>query len=277
QIKGDIRNRKLLEEIIPGCDTVIHLACISNDPSYELNPDLGKTINYDAFIDLLDVSQKSGVERFIYASSSSVYGIKESPNVTEDLPIEPLTDYSKYKALCEKHLLENPKKGLTSVIIRPATVCGYSPRMRLDLTVNILTSNAIMNKKILVYGGQQKRPNIHIDDICDYYVKILEIPSEKINGKIFNAGYENFTVTELAQMVREIIGDDVQIEKVPTNDNRSYHISSDKIKRELGLVPARTIKDAVKDLKGAFKKGWIKDWLDIKYYNVKTMKTIDLK
>ena len=137
QIKGDIRNRELLKQVVPGCDAVIHLACISNDPSFDLDPALGRSINYDAFFDLVDVSKRNGIRRFIYASSSSVYGVKEEENVTEDLPLQPLTDYSKYKALCEEVLLREREPGFVTLILRPATVCGYSPRLRLDFTVHI--------------------------------------------------------------------------------------------------------------------------------------------
>jgi nucleoside-diphosphate-sugar epimerase len=278
QIKGDIRDRALLEKIMPGCDAVIHLACISNDPSFELDPGLGKSINYDAFVDLVDVAKVNGVKRFIYASSSSVYGIKETENVNEELPLQPLTDYSKYKALCEEVLLANREPGFVTLILRPATVCGYSPRLRLDLTVNILTNHAINNGKITVFGGGQKRPNIHIEDMTDLYVKSLQWPDDAIDGKIFNAGYENHTVTEIAEMVRNVVGEKVEIVTTPTNDNRSYHISSEKIKRELGFVPQHTIEDAVKDLADAFRAGKIPNSLtDISYYNIKTMQTIELK
>ena len=191
QVKGDIRDRALLERVIPGCEAVIHLACISNDPSFELDPDLGRSINYDAFIDLVDVSKASGVRRFVYASSSSVYGIKEIENVTEDLELKPLTDYSKYKAMCEDVLLKKREPGFVTIILRPATVCGYSPRLRLDLTVNILTSHAVNNRKITVFGGQQMRPNIHIEDVTDLYVKSLEWPDGLVDGDVFNAGYDN--------------------------------------------------------------------------------------
>ncbi len=278
QIKGDIRDRALLEKIMPGCDAVIHLACISNDPSFELNPDLGKSINYDAFFDLVDVAKANGVKRFIYASSSSVYGIKETENVTENLELTPLTDYSKYKALCEEVLLSKREPGFVTLILRPATVCGYSPRLRLDLTVNILTNHAVNNGKITVFGGAQKRPNIHIEDMTDLYVKCLEYPDAAIDGKIFNAGYENHTVTEIAEMVKNVVGEQVDIVTTPTNDNRSYHISSAKIKEELGFVPQHTIEEAAKDLVVAFRQGLIPNPMtDMLYYNIKTMQAIDLK
>jgi nucleoside-diphosphate-sugar epimerase len=278
KIKGDIRDKELLEKTLPGHDAVIHLACISNDPSFELNPDLGKSINFDAFEPLVQISRNKGVKRFIYASSSSVYGVKQTPNVTEEMAREPLTDYSRFKAMCEDVLAKYQSEDFTTVTIRPATVCGYSPRLRLDLSVNILTNLAINKGEITVFGGDQKRPNIHIDDICDYYIKLLEIPKEKIAGKIFNAGYENFTINEIALKVKNVIGDQVKIITTPTNDNRSYHISSAKIKNELGLEPARNIEDAVKDLQKAFKNGLIPESLtNSKYFNVKLMQAIELK
>lgn len=278
QIKGDIRDRKLLERVIPGCDAVIHLACISNDPSFELDPQLGKSINYDAFFDLVDVSKENGVHRFIYASSSSVYGFKEEKNVIEDLPLQPLTDYSKYKALCEDILLRKREPGFVTLILRPATVCGYSPRLRLDLTVNILTAHAVTNRLIKVFGGEQMRPNIHIEDMADLHVQALQWPDENIDGRIFNAGYENHRVGEIAAIVRKVVGQDVKIVTTPTDDNRSYHISSDRIRRELGFVPKHTIEDAVRDLVAAFNAGKIPNSMtDNRYYNIKTMQHLQLK
>lgn len=278
QVKGDIRNRALLEKELIGYDTVIHLACISNDPSYELDPELGKSINYDAFIDLVDVSKKVGVKRFIYASSSSVYGIKEETEVTEDLPLEPLTDYSKYKVRCEEILLKEASDNFIVTIIRPSTVCGYSPRMRLDLTVNILTNQAINKGEITVFGGEQMRPNIHIEDMTDLYVYLLELPDEKIHKKIYNAGYENYKVKDIAEMVKKVIGEQIPIKVTPTSDNRSYRVSSKKLREELGFVPKHTIEEAILDLKRAFEDGKISDPMNnIKYYNIKTMQAVKLK
>jgi len=278
QVKGDIRDRELMERVIPGCDAIIHLACISNDPSFDLDPDLGRSINYDAFFDLVEVSKKNRVRRFIYASSSSVYGIKEEENVTEDLDLEPLTDYSRYKVLCEEELLKARGPGFVTLILRPATVCGYSPRLRLDLTVNILTNHAINNNKITVFGGQQKRPNIHIEDVVELYCRSLEWPDELVDGKIYNAGYENHKVIKIAEMVRDVIGKNVEIGVTPADDHRSYHISSEKIKQELGFVPNHTIEDAVQDLKTAFDAGRVPESMDgIQYYNIKTMQVLNLK
>ena len=276
--KGDIRDHGLLERATRGCDAVIHLACISNDPSFELDPTLGKSINYDAFIDLVKVSKRAGVRRFVYASSSSVYGIKDVSDVTEDLPLEPLTDYSKYKAMCEDVLMDEREPGFTALTLRPATVCGYSPRLRLDLSVNILTNHAVTNRQIKVFGGEQMRPNIHIEDMADLYVRTLEWPSDAIDGKVFNAGYHNHKVREIAEIVRDVVGNDVDIVTTPTDDNRSYHVSSEKIKRELGYAPTRSIEDAVRDLVTAFESNKIPDSMtDDRYYNIKRMQRIKLK
>ena len=272
-VKGDIRDAAIVKDALKGVDAVIHLASISNDPSSDLDPTLTQEVNYDASLQLLNLSKSLGVKRFINASTSSVYGIKELPNVTEDLPLEPLTIYSKTKAEVEPFVARASDANFTAVNIRPATVCGYSPKMRLDLTVNILTMHALTKGKITVFGGGQKRPNIHIEDITDYYIELLKIPSEKIGGKVFNAGYENFTVLQIAEMVKEIIGQQVQIEVTPTNDNRSYHISSAKIERELGLKPNHTIKDAVLDIQRAAKNNLL-DWGNINFYNVKKMKEL---
>jgi len=277
-VKGDIRDMKLLQRVMPGVDAVIHLACISNDPSFELDVSLGKSINYDAFIDLVKVAKDCGVRRFVYASSSSVYGIKQEQNVTEDLPLEPLTDYSKYKALCEEVLHAERARGFTTLIIRPATVCGYAPRLRLDLTVNILTNHAVTNRQIKVFGGDQMRPNIHVDDMVDLYLKSLEWPDAAIDGKVYNVGYHNHTVRDIADIVRAVVGQDVKIVTTPTDDNRSYHVSSEKIKRDLGFAPRHTIEDAARGLVSAFNAGKIPNSMsDDRYYNIKRMQRLSLK
>jgi nucleoside-diphosphate-sugar epimerase len=277
-IKGDLRDTKLLQKTIPGSDAVIHLACISNDPSFELNPALGKAINLDAFEPLVQISRDSGVKRFIYASSSSVYGVKKEDNVTEDLPLEPLTDYSRFKAMCEEVLAKYYAPGFTCVTIRPATVCGYSPRLRLDLTVNILTNHAINKGKITVFGGEQLRPNLHIEDMTDLYLKLLEAPDKQIDRKIWNAGYHNLKVRDIAELVRRVIGKNIDIVTEPTNDNRSYQVNSDKIAREFGFKPQHTVEDAIRDLKTAFDAGKIPNSLtDPRYFNIKTMQALGLK
>jgi nucleoside-diphosphate-sugar epimerase len=276
QVKGDIRDPQALAKALAGCDTVIHLACISNDPSFELNPSLGKSINHEAFRPLVRAAKKAGVRRFIYASSSSVYGIKEEENVTEDLPLEPLTDYSKFKAVCEDELACERVPGFVTLVVRPATVCGYSPRLRLDLTVNILTNHAVNKGAITVFGGTQRRPNIHIEDMTDLYVKCLQYPDAMIDGKIFNAGYENHRLLDIAEMVHGVVGD-VPIKVQHTDDLRSYHVNSDKVRRELGFTPAHTITQAIEGLVAAFKAGKIADPLDdARYYNIKRMQNLRL-
>ena len=277
-IKGDIRNQELLKSSIPGHDVVIHLACISNDPSFELNPELGKSINLDPFRPMVEISKNAGVKRFFYASSSSVYGIKDEPNVHEDMPLEPLTDYSVFKMNCEEILSEYQSDEFTTTTIRPATVCGYSPRQRLDVVVNILTNLAYHKREISVFGGAQLRPNIHIADMVEIYVVLLNAPKEKIAGEIFNGGYENYSVLQLAEAVRDVIGEDVVLKTTPTDDNRSYHVSSKKIADVLGFAASHTIKDAVSDIKNAFEKGLLPNSLeDELYFNIKRMQSINLK
>ena len=273
-VKGDIRDQELLRKTISGHDSVIHLACISNDPSFEMDPKLGESINLDAFQPLVEISKASGVKRFIYASSSSVYGVKSEPNVSEDMSLEPLTDYSRFKAECEKILAKYQSPEFTTVTIRPATVCGYSRRQRLDVVVNILSNLAFHKRKITVFGGKQLRPNIHIADMVEAYVVLLNAPKEVIAGEIFNAGYENQSVEELANSVRDVMGDDVELVTSPTDDNRSYHISSQKMSKVLGFVPSHTIKDAIVDMKEALEGGLLPDSLtDDKYFNIKRMQS----
>lgn len=272
EIPGDLRDRATVDRALKGCTAVIHLACISNDPSFELDPSLGKSINYDAFLPLVQLAKKHGVQRFIYASSSSVYGIKDEENVTEDLPLKPLTDYSKYKALCEEVLDRQREPGFTTLTLRPATVCGYSPRLRLDLSVNILTNLAYHKREITVFGGEQRRPNLHIQDMADLYVQCLQWPAEQIDGKVYNAGWQNLKIREIAELVKAEVGDDVCIVTSPTDDLRSYHVSSDKIRRELGWQPRFTVPDAIRDLLAAFRAGKVPNALtDPRYFNIKTM------
>ncbi len=277
-IKGDIRNLELMKSSIQGHDVVIHLACISNDPSFELNPELGRSINLTPFRPMVEISKNAGVKRFFYASSSSVYGIKDEPNVHEDMSLEPLTDYSVFKMNCEEILSEYQSDEFTTTTIRPATVCGYSPRQRLDVVVNILTNLAYHKREISVFGGAQLRPNIHIADMVEIYVVLLNAPKEKIAGQIFNGGYENHSVLQLAETVRDVIGEDVVLKTTPTDDNRSYHVSSKKIADVLGFKASHTIKDAVSDIKNAFEKGLLPNSLeDEMYFNIKRMQSINLK
>ncbi len=277
KVKGDIRDIDLLEKILPNHEAVIHLACISNDPSYELNPKLGKSINFDAFEPLVKISRKRNINRFIYASSSSVYGIKKEKDVTEDMSLEPLTDYSKFKGECEKILNTYKSDDFITTTIRPSTVCGYAKRQRLDLVVNILTNHAFHNRSIIVFGGNQLRPNIHIDDMVNSYISILEANPRKINGEIFNVGYKNQSVNELADDVKKVIGEDVKILNSKSDDNRSYHVSSKKISEILSFKTKFTVRDAVSDLQNAFKKKLlINTFQDENYFNIKRMQSINL-
>jgi len=276
-VKGDIRNLNLLKNTIKDVDNLIHLACISNDPSFDLNPDLGKSINFDPFEELVKICKEKGVKRFIYASSSSVYGIKSEPNVDETFSLQPLTDYSKYKAMCEEILFKYKSNEFVCSCIRPATVCGYSRRQRFDLVVNILTNHAYNNKEIKIFGGNQLRPNIHITDMCNSYLCMLEADKNLINGEAFNVGFENHSVNKLGDIINQSLGGVVKIHKVPSNDDRSYHISSKKISNILGFAPNFTIQDAVVDIKRAFENKLFKDPLSNEmYFNIKRMKSINL-
>jgi nucleoside-diphosphate-sugar epimerase len=280
RIKLDIRDSAKLKEALAGVDAVIHLACISNDPSFELDPGLGKSINYDAFTGLLQGSIDQGVRRFIYASSSSIYGVKDEPNVREDAKPEPLTDYSKFKLDCERDLLAHPNPGgMERVIVRPATVCGYAHRLRLDLTVNILTIHALVNRKIRIFGGKQLRPNLNIKDMVRAYQLFLNAPAEKIDREAFNVGFENRSVEDIAKMVKDTLGDSgIEMEYTPSADNRSYHVNSDKIKKVLGFEPKYTIEDAIRSIAEAYRAGKIKDPLkNSMFSNIKRMQELQVK
>jgi nucleoside-diphosphate-sugar epimerase len=280
-VDGDIRDTAKLAKAMVGQDAVLHLACISNDPSFELDEGLSKGINFDCFESIVTTSKEAGVKRFVYASSSSVYGVSDAPEVTEDHPLVPLTLYNRFKGECEPILFQHQSPDFTCVTIRPATVCGYAPRCRLDLTVNILTNHAITNGKITVFGGEQKRPNLHVEDMCDVYEVMLDAPAEKIAGEIFNIGYENFTVMEIAQFVQGVVSEEfpelgkVDIVVTESDDKRSYHINSDKIKRVLGFAPKRNIEDAARSICAAFKDGRLPDSMtNDNYFNVRKMKTL---
>jgi len=283
-VNADIRDTERYAAAVRGVDSVIHMACISNDPSFELDPGLSKSINYDCFEPLVTASRDAGVRRFVYVSSSSVYGVSDSPDVTEEHPLVPLTDYNKYKGMCEPILLRHASSTFVPVIMRPATVCGYSPRMRFDLTVNILTNHAVNRGLITVFGGAQSRPNIHIEDVTDLYVNMLTYPDELVAGEIFNAGYENHRVSQLAEMVKSVVEQQypekapIPIQTTTSNDNRSYHVSSRKIAAKLGYRPRRSIEDAIRDLCCAFKSNKFQDSLtNEEYVNVRTVKKLELR
>lgn len=280
-IDGDIRDTARLAKALQGVDAVIGLACISNDASFELDEKLSTSVNMDAFEPMVIAAKKAGVKRFVYCSSSSVYGVSESPDVTEDHPLLPLTLYNKYKGMCEPLLFKHQSPEFTCVTIRPATLCGYAPRQRLDLSVNILTNHAINAGKITVFGGSQKRPNLHVQDMVDLYKLLLELPDEKIAGKTFNAGFQNLSIMEIAQIAKRVVQEefadkkDIPIVTTPTDDIRSYHVNSEKIKRELGFVPKRGVEDAIRDLCKAFKAGKLPNSMqDTFYFNVRRLKEL---
>lgn len=279
EIVGDVRDPAAVRAAVRGCDAVIHLACISNDPSVELDPTLSQSVNFDSFGPLVRACKAAGVRRFVFASSGSVYGVSDSPDVTEDHPLVPVSLYNKFKAMCEPVLLAERTADFVPVIVRPATICGYSPRQRLDLTVNILTSHAVNAGKITVFGGAQMRPNLHIADMVDLYQLLLTAPDDKVAGEIFNAGYQNYTVAETAEIVRDVVGREmperggVEIVTTPSDDIRSYRVNADKVKRVLGFVPKRTIEDAVGDLIRAFRAGRLPNAMtDPRYFNIRLMK-----
>lgn len=280
-IKGDIRDLENLEKYVQNQDCIVHLACISNDPSFELNPALGKSINFDCFEPLVEIAKKNSVKKFIYASSSSVYGVKNEKNVTEDKSLEPLTDYSKFKVLCEQVLLRYRSDEFETVVIRPATVCGYSPRQRLDLIVNIFVNHAFNNKKIRIFGGSQLRPNIHIKDMVQVYLDLLNIDTKSLSDPVYNVGFENHKVQDIAKIVQDCFekrNKEIQIIFEETDDLRSYHIDSSKIKRELNFLPKKNIEDAVEDLIEAFENKKLTNSMeDIKYYNIKQMNYLNIK
>ena len=283
-VQGDIRDTSRLSKALKGIEAVVNLSCISNDASFELDEKLSTSINLGAFEPMVIAAQQAGVKRFIYASSSSVYGVSESPDVTEDHPLVPLTLYNKYKGMCEPILFRYQGDDFTAVTIRPATICGYSPRQRLDLTVNILTNLAVNNRKITIFGGAQKRPNLHIEDMTDLYLDLLSMPAAALAGKTFNAGYQNHTVADLGRMVHSVVLRElphlapIAMTTSPSNDLRSYHISSEKIARELGWRPKRTVEDAIVDLCRAFQAGKLPNSMsDTRYYNVKTIQTAMLR
>lgn len=278
-IRGDIRDAHAIERACEGVDIVVNLACVSNDASFELDESLSTTINLDAFEPMVMAAKRAGVARFVYASSSSVYGVSDQPDVTEDHPLVPLTLYNKYKGLCEPRLLAQTGADFTGVIFRPATVCGYAPRQRLDLSVNILTNHAFRNRKITVFGGAQMRPNLHIQDYCDAVALLITAPRAQVADKIYNVGAQNMSIADLAGLVRGVVERrfrylaPIDIVTTPSDDLRSYHINSDKIARELGFRPRCTVEDAVLELCDAFERGDLPNSLeDDLYFNVRTLK-----
>lgn len=266
-IKLDIR--ELSEEHLEGIDAVIHLANIANDPGVELNPTLSWEVNVLSSQRLAELALKSGVKQFIYASSGSVYGVKEEPEVTEDLDLVPISVYNKTKMVSERVLLSY-KESMKIHNVRPATVCGWSPRMRLDVSVNMLTFQALINKKITVFGGGQVRPNIHIKDMIGVYLHFLE-KGQQIESGNYNAGFENISILEIAESISSKIPSEIVV--TDSNDPRSYRQNSDKL-LATGFKNFYTVETAIDEIVKKYKEGEIED--KDEYHTVKTMKNLNL-
>jgi nucleoside-diphosphate-sugar epimerase len=274
RLRGDIRDFEYVDSVLQkgGFDTIIHLAAISNDPSSELEPEVTRSVNLDAVDHLMHSAKRHGVKRFLYASSASVYGIKDTENVTEDLPLEPITIYAECKAKGEAILDGLVDDGFVGVSVRSATVCGYSPRLRLDLTINLLTDQALTDGRIRVFGGDQMRPNVHVRDLSDFYRTLLTAPADEISGKAFNVCRENASVMSLAEMIRDELDPSIPIETVPSDDPRSYHLCAEKARVHLGFEPRRELVTAVRELRDAYDSGEVPDSRSTVYRNVAWMK-----
>ena len=259
-VKGDIRDIKAIN--LDGIDAIIHLSSVANDPCGDLDPKLTWEISALATMQLADKAKRKGVKHFIFASSGSVYGVKEEEQVVEDLELDPISEYNKTKMVSERVLLSY-QDNMTVQIIRPATVCGLSPRMRLDVAVNMLTMQALAKGKITVFGGKQARPNIHMDDITDVYLHFLDNP--QFTG-IYNAGFENITILDIANSIAKYIP--VDIEVTESNDPRSYRVNSDKL-LATGYKPKKTVDDAIREIIEKYKAGDLQD--SDQCYNLKWM------
>ena len=261
-ITGDLRDISSLD--LSGYDAIIHLASIANDPCADLNPKLTWDVNVLATMQLADKAVRAGIQHFIYASSGSVYGVSEEPNVTENLPLLPLSEYNKTK-MCAERVLLSFSNEMAIQIVRPATVCGLSPRMRLDVAVNLLTMAALDTRKITVFGGKQVRPNIHIDDITDLYIFLLA--HRDVTG-IFNAGFENMSILEIAEAVANVFPTEIITKQ--SNDLRSYRLNSDKL-LATGFVPKKTVSDAVSEIMAAYQNGDLKN--EDHFHNLRWMQS----
>ncbi len=260
-IKGDVRD---IDEIsLNDVDIIIHLSSVANDPCGDLDPKLTWEISALATMQLADKAVRCGVKQFIYASSGSVYGIKDEDQVTEDLELKPLSEYNKTKMVSERVLLSYSDDMIVQVV-RPATVCGYSPRMRLDVAVNLLTMQALTKGKITVFGGQQTRPNIHIDDITDVYLHMID-KGESVTG-VYNAGFENISILDIAGNVAKYVSAEITVTE--SNDPRSYRVNSDKL-LATGFKPNKTVECAIEELVEKYKSGVLKD--EKHFYNLNWM------
>jgi nucleoside-diphosphate-sugar epimerase len=274
KLQGDIRDFDFVDSLLRQgrFETIIHLAAISNDPSSALDPEVTRSVNLDAVDHLMRSAKRHGINRFLYASSASVYGVKDTENVTEDLSLEPITIYARCKAEGETILNSLVDQSFVGVSVRSATVCGYSPRLRLDLTINLLTDQGLTDRRIRVFGGDQMRPNVHVLDLSDFYRTLITAPANQISGRAFNVSRENASVMALAEMVRSELDPSLPIETVPSDDPRSYHLCADKARDLLGFEPRRELVTAVKELRDAYNSGQVSDSKSAIYRNVAWMK-----
>ena len=269
KIRGDIRDSALVDRVLDGVGTVVQLACLSNDPTSDLDAGLTRAINYDACADIIRRAKASGVRRFIYASSASVYGVRDERDITEDMHPEPITLYSKYKAEIEQVLFDAGSERFTTVAVRNSTVCGVSPRMRLDLIVSLFVMAALRKGVITVEGGTQLRPLIHMDDLADLYVRLLDADAASIHQQAFNASTDNYRVDAVARMVRTKLP--CRLEFTSFTDSRSYHVNTDKVARVLGYRPTRSIEAAIDEIARAFERGAIRE-TDSRCFNIRHVK-----
>lgn len=258
--KIDVRDVDQID--LTGIDAIIHLSSIANDPCGDLDPKLTWEVSALATMQLADKARRKGVGRFVFASSGSVYGVKEEAQVTEDLELKPISEYNKTKMVSERVILSY-KDDMVVQVVRPATVCGYSPRMRLDVSVNMLTMQALTKGKITVFGGDQTRPNIHIEDITDVYIFLLDHP--EVTG-VYNAGFENISILDIAKQVTRHVPAEIVVSE--SNDPRSYRVNSDRL-LAAGYRPKKSVEDAIKDIIGKYRAGVLKD--EDRYYNLKWM------
>lgn len=261
-VKGDVRNPDEID--LDGIEAIIHLSSVANDPCGDLDPKLTWEISCLATMQLADRAQRRGIKRFIYASSGSVYGVKDEPEVTEDLELLPISEYNKTK-MCSERILLSYKDDMCVQIVRPATVCGYSPRMRFDVSVNMLTMQALTKQRITVFGGDQERPNIHIEDITDLYMFLLDHPE---HTGVYNAGFENISILKIAEMVTQHAPAEIVV--TPSNDPRSYRVNSDRL-LATGFKPKRKVEDAIEELVGLYRQGALKD--EDQFHNLRWMQS----
>ncbi|MEW6742661.1 MAG: NAD-dependent epimerase/dehydratase family protein [Planctomycetota bacterium] len=271
-IEGDIRDPVVLARAVANVRCVIHLAAIANDPSGALDPELTRSVNYEAYFTLLDAARRAGVQRFLNASSFSVYGCGGERELTEEHPLNPLKEYSVCKALSEEVVRNFASPEFITTSLRCATICGWSRRMRFDLIANTLTAHAVKKRHLIVMGGDQERPQIHIQDLADLFIALLEAPPDLIRGDVFNAGGPNVSILEIAELARNIVGHHVELELAPPrHDERSYHVSSEKLSRVLGLRARRDLGDAMRGIVHAYQQGWWQDPEEARYHNVRWM------